>query len=177
MTDFAASYFGGDNTDYDVVRNTTIGTQLIAGDLTAWNTALSLANAGLTNNAQYEQLQQYVDMDNLIDYMIVNHWAGNDGLAAAQLVCHPQRPAGEGFKFIVWDAEHVLSTYGKRHDRNAAGGPAQFTMRCETTRNSGCALPIICKNIFPSAACSAPTRPIPFPTRRIRNATCRRRFI
>ena len=55
--DFAASYLGGNNTDYDVIKNTTFGTEIVAGDLTAWNAALALANMGLTNNTQYEQLQ------------------------------------------------------------------------------------------------------------------------
>src|SRR5207244_11398372 len=74
--DYAASYFGGDKADYDVIKNTTFGTQVVAGDLNAWNAALALANNGLTNNFPYEQLQQYVDMDNLIDYMIVNLCVG-----------------------------------------------------------------------------------------------------
>ena len=123
--DFAASYFGGDNTDYDVVRDTTIGTQLIAGDLTAWNTALALANAGLTNNAQYEQLQQYVDVDNLIDYMIVNHWAGNDDWPQHNWYVIRKRTAGAGFKFIVWDAEHTLKSVTENvTTATAAGSPA-----------------------------------------------------
>ena len=123
--DFAASYFGGDSTDYDVVRDTTIGTQLIAGDLTAWNTALALANAGLTNNAQYEQLQQYVDVDNLIDYMIVNHWAGNDDWPQHNWYVIRKRTAGAGFKFIVWDAEHTLKSVTENvTTATAAGSPA-----------------------------------------------------
>ena len=125
--DFAASYFGGDNTDYDVVRNTTDGTQLIAGDLNAWNTALSLANAGLTNNAQYEQLQQYVDVDNLIDYMIVNHWADNTDWPQHNWYVIRQRTAGAGFKFMVWDAEiTLLSASGNVMTNNTAGSPAQI---------------------------------------------------
>ncbi len=108
-----------------MVRDTTIGTQLIAGDLTAWNTALSLANAGLTNNAQYEQLQQYVDVDNLIDYMIVNHWAGNDDWPQHNWYVIRQRTAGAGFKFIVWDAEHTLKSVTENvTTATAAGSPA-----------------------------------------------------
>jgi hypothetical protein len=125
--DFAASYLGGDNTDYDVVRNTTDGTEIVAGDLTAWNTALSLANSGLTNNAQYEQLQQYVDVDNLIDYMIVNHWADNTDWPQHNWYVIRQRAPGAGFKFIVWDAEITLLTPGENVTTgNAAGSPAQI---------------------------------------------------
>ena len=76
--DFAESYFGGSRTNYDIIRNTTIGAEVVAGDLHAWNAALALAGAGLADNAQYLQLQEYVDVENLIDYMIVNHWVGNE---------------------------------------------------------------------------------------------------
>jgi hypothetical protein len=125
--DFAASYLGGENTDYDVVRCTTAGTQLIAGDLNAWNTALSLANSGLVNNAQYEQLQQYVDVDNLIDYMIVNHWADNTDWPSHNWYVIRQRTAGAGFKFIVWDAEiTLLNVTANVTTGNYAGSPAQI---------------------------------------------------
>ncbi len=106
--DFAASYWGGDSSDYDVIKNTTFGTELLAGDLTAWNTALSLSTASLTNNSQYEQLQQYVDVDNLIDYMIVNHWIGNDDWPHHNWYVIRNRTDDSGFKFLVWDAEHVM---------------------------------------------------------------------
>jgi Lamin Tail Domain/CotH kinase protein/Chitobiase/beta-hexosaminidase C-terminal domain len=125
--DFAASYFGGDNTDYDVIRNTTDGTEIIAGDLNAWNTALSLANSGLSSNAQYEQLQQYVDVDNLIDYMIVNHWSDNTDWPQHNWYVIRKRTAGAGFKFIVWDAEITLLNAGDNVTTgNFSGSPAQI---------------------------------------------------
>jgi hypothetical protein len=125
--DFAASYFGGDNTDYDVIRNTTSGTQIVAGDLTAWNAALALANSGLANNTQYEQLQQYVDVDNLIDYMIVNHWADNTDWPQHNWYVIRQRAAGAGFKFIVWDAEiTLLNAADNIITGNSSGSPAQI---------------------------------------------------
>ncbi|HEX3800331.1 MAG TPA: lamin tail domain-containing protein [Verrucomicrobiae bacterium] len=125
--DFAASYFGGANTDYDVLKNTTFGLELLSGDANAWNTALALSNTGLTNNAQYEQLQQYVDVDNLIDYMIVNHWAGNDDWPQHNWYVIRNRNTTDGFKFIVWDAEHVLKSVTENVTTvNADGSPAQI---------------------------------------------------
>jgi hypothetical protein len=125
--DFAASYFGGENTDYDVIRNTTSGTQIVAGDLNAWNTTLALANSGLTNNTQFEQLQQYVDVDNLIDYMIVNHWADNTDWPQHNWYVIRQRTAGAGFKFIIWDAEIVLKDVNENVTTvDASGSPAQI---------------------------------------------------
>ena len=46
--------------------------------------------------------------DNLIDYMIVNHWVGNDDWPQHNWYLIRKRAPGEGFKFIIWDAEHVL---------------------------------------------------------------------
>jgi hypothetical protein len=125
--DFAASYFGGDNTDYDVIKNTTYGTEIVTGDMNAWNTTLALANSGLMNNAQYEQLQQYVDVDNLIDNMIVNHWVGNDDWPQHNWYLIRKRAAGAGFKFMIWDAEHVLKDVNENVTAvNASGSPAQI---------------------------------------------------
>jgi len=125
--DFAASYFGGNNTDYDVIKNTTFGTEIVAGDINAWNTALALATSSLSNNAQYEQLQQYVDVDNLIDYMIVNHWAGNDDWPQHNWYLIRKRTAGAGFKFMIWDAEHTLKSVTENvTTANATGSPAQI---------------------------------------------------
>jgi hypothetical protein len=133
--DFAASYLGGDSSDYDVIRNTTFGTQIVAGDQDTWNTVLSMSNSTLTNNVQYELLQQYVDLDNLIDYMIVNHWVGNDDWPQHNWYVIRKRAPGEGFKFIVWDAEHVLKDVNENvTGANVAGSPAQIY---SALRNNG----------------------------------------
>jgi hypothetical protein len=124
--DFAASYFGGDNSDYDVIKNTSDNLQVVAGDLTAWNAMLALANSGLANNAQYLQLQQYVDLDNLIDYMIVNHWGGNDDWPQHNWYVLRNRTTGGTFKFMMWDAEQVLKSVTENVTTvNAASSPAQ----------------------------------------------------
>ena len=126
--DFAASYFGGSSTNYDVIKNTTDGINVVvAGDMAAWNTALSLANIGLTNNAQYEQLQQYVDVDNLIDYMIVNHWVGNNDWPQHNYYMIRQRNPASTFKFMIWDAEHVMDNLAQNSTTlNSSISPAQL---------------------------------------------------
>lgn len=125
--DFAASYFGGDSSDYDVIKNTSDNVQVIAGDLNAWNATMGLANSGLADNGPYVQLQQYVDIDNLIDYMIVNHWGGNDDWPQHNWYVVRHRTNGDGFKFMIWDAEHVLkSVTGNVTTANSAGSPAQI---------------------------------------------------
>jgi hypothetical protein len=74
---WAASYFGGDSSEYDVMRNTSAGLECVSGETKAWTNMLALVNGGLSSNAQYDQLCQYLDIDRFIDYMVINIWAGN----------------------------------------------------------------------------------------------------
>ncbi len=106
--DFAASYFGGDNSDYDVVRNTQGFFELLTGDTNAWSSMMALVNSGLSDNAQYEQLRQYLDVDSFIDYMIINQYAGNTDWANHNWYGIRRRATGAGFQFVSWDAEITM---------------------------------------------------------------------
>jgi hypothetical protein len=106
--DFAASYFGGDNSDYDVVRNTQGFFELVSGDTNAWTSMMALVNSGLSDNAQYEQILQYLDVDSFIDYMIVNHYVGNTDWANHNWYALRKREPGAGYEFLSWDAEIVM---------------------------------------------------------------------
>jgi hypothetical protein len=105
---FAAAYYGGDNSQYDVVRNTQGYFEVIAGDDTAWSAMMALVNPGLSDNAQYDQIQQYLDVDSFIDYMIVNHYAGNTDWANHNWYALRKRAPGAGYEFVSWDAEITL---------------------------------------------------------------------
>jgi hypothetical protein len=105
---YAATYFGGDNSEYDVVRNTQGFFEVIAGDTNAWNSMMALVNGNLSDNNQYQQLQQYLDVDSLIDYMIVNQYAGNIDWANHNWYAFRRRVPGAGFEFISWDAEITM---------------------------------------------------------------------
>jgi hypothetical protein len=105
---FASTYYGGDNSEYDVVRNTQGYFEVIAGDDTAWSAMMALVNAGLSDDAQYDQIKQYLDIDSFIDYMIVNQYAGNTDWANHNWYALRQRAPGVGYEFISWDAEITL---------------------------------------------------------------------
>lgn len=126
---FAAENFGGEPEDYDVIRNTTtMAVQVLSGDLQAWNKVLSLSNPGLADNAQYSELQQWVDLENFIDYMIVNHWTANEDWPHHNWYVSRRRAPGEGFKFMIWDAEHTLKNVNdtSKFGLTNAGTPAQI---------------------------------------------------
>ncbi len=105
---FAATYQGGDKSQYDVVRNTQSFFEVATGDANAWNAMMALVNSGLSGNGQYEQLRQYLDVDSFIDYMIVNHYVGNTDWATHNWYAFRRRATGAGFQFVSWDAEFTM---------------------------------------------------------------------
>jgi hypothetical protein len=104
---FLASYFGGEKEDYDA-QNVN---QAIDGDLVAWNTMMAMANAGLASNADYEAIQEYLDVPQLADYMLLNFYVGNDDWDGHNWYAGRRREAGAGYRFFSWDAELSISRH------------------------------------------------------------------
>ncbi len=114
--DFMASYLGGSGSDYDALNKGVV----IDGDSAAWNTMVA-------STGDYDALQQYMDVVNYADYMVLQFYCGNDwdwnhyqNWMAAR-----KRQTGAGYKFFAWDSDMVL-----RRNVNAnvinRGGPANM---------------------------------------------------
>ena len=71
---FGEDHFGGDDTDYDAVsRRFTVEVQ--SGTKTHWDAMITHSNTLLDTQAEYETLKQdYTDVDNLIDYMLMHQF-------------------------------------------------------------------------------------------------------
>jgi len=108
--EFMQSYFGGNDTDYDVIKT---GGSIVSGDLVGWNEMFTIArgngaHGSLANDAAYEDLQQYLAIDDFIDYMLVNFYGGNHDWPHNNWYVARNRTTGEPFKFYEWDAENFL---------------------------------------------------------------------
>ena len=119
--EFATAYLGGDDSDFDVIKDYS---EVIDGNDTAWKAMMNMANSGLSSTEAYQRIQgnnpdgtrnpayePYVDVVNLIDYMILNLYGGNTdwdyhNWAAIRNRVNPEK----GFKFFSWDAEHILES-------------------------------------------------------------------
>lgn len=110
--DFAEEYFGGDDSEYDVINRRTSTNEAIAGDLEAYNTLLSLADTDLSTPEGYAAIQQYLDIDALIDWMLIHQYMTNrDGPCCADGNNQRgirKREDGAGWRFFVWDMEYSL---------------------------------------------------------------------
>jgi hypothetical protein len=129
---YAASYFGGDKEDYDVVKskagNGGYDIEATDGTLDAWRQLWNAAGSGFDNDDTYYRVQglnpdgtrnpsypKLLDVDNLIDYMLCTYYVGDpDGpVSAWALVANNfygiySRVNPDGFKFFRHDAEHSL---------------------------------------------------------------------
>lgn len=106
---WAASYFGGEPADYDVLKHDS-GT-VIAGSAVNYSKMLSALSKPQSNITNYINAIEYLDLDWFIDYMMVNFWAGNtDWDQHNWYAIRSRKPGAPGWRFISWDAEHVMES-------------------------------------------------------------------
>ena len=151
---FGESYLGSDKDDWDGLNS---GSAINADNssranraTSAWNTLVSLSRA--VSNANTEQSktaallraqglnedgtndpsrESYVDIENMIDYFIVNWYAGNsDWPQKNYYVGRENSPDSEGFQFFMWDAEWSLFlrsnlNTNRINDNRGVAGPIQ----------------------------------------------------
>ncbi len=132
---YAADYFGGDKEEYDVIKRSgeNYSSDIIAtdGTLDKWKEIYEFTLDGFTSNKNYFSLEGkdeqgngipgaevYVDIDNLIDFMInifftgnydspVSAWGGNKAPNNFYAIGN-REDKSVGFRFFVHDGEHTL---------------------------------------------------------------------
>ncbi|MCA9171387.1 MAG: CotH kinase family protein, partial [Planctomycetales bacterium] len=137
---FAASYYGGNPDDFDVIHNDPRANGATNGNLDAyrrlWEHFVQDGGLGDANSEDYYRVQgmnpdgsrnpeyeRLLDVDNVIDYMIITYYTSDadgpgskftrPGLNNYFTIFNRENP--DGFKFFEHDSEHSLDT------GNAAG--------------------------------------------------------
>lgn len=131
---YAATYFGGERADYDVVKvdpaNFRWVIEATDGDLESWRRVYELTQQGFASDANYYRLEGknadgsrndaydvMVDIENLIDYMLIIFYGGNFDAPVSKFLGNKKpnnffaiydRRGQSGFRFFVHDAEHTL---------------------------------------------------------------------
>ncbi len=120
---FASVYFGGDRDDYHVLKHNR--NTVVHGSNSDYLAMIGLAAGGLSGNAQYEQIQQYLDVPDFVDYMIINYFIGNTDWAHQNWYAtrNVVNPAGR-WRYHSWDPEHSLKNVNDDvTGRDDYGGP------------------------------------------------------
>jgi hypothetical protein len=131
---YAESYFGGDETEYDVVKVNTENNYLVEvtdGSMESWQKLYNLCQKGFISNSDYFKIEGkdengkpvkggeiMVDLDNLIDFMSVIFYTGNFDAPTAVFMQNKKAnnfyaidnrtDKSKGFTFFIHDAEHSL---------------------------------------------------------------------
>jgi hypothetical protein len=154
---WAAETFGGDKEEYDVIKDYLL---VDHGDEQAWDAATVLATTGFASEADYQQIQGrnpdgtlnpqypvYLNVTNLVDYMIVHILAGAEDWDFNNWWCCRRRgPSSAGFHFCAWDQEisnesltRELNVFGQRFEEvNTFNRPSYFYDRLRNTSSSFC---------------------------------------
>ncbi|MFT5685202.1 MAG: hypothetical protein ACI8RZ_006151 [Myxococcota bacterium] len=110
--DFAAERFGGEAEEYDAINRRTSTNEAIDGDLVAYEEMLALADTGLSDDAGLVAIQAYLNLEDLIDYMLIHQYTVNrDGpeeYDSNNMRGARKREDGAQFRFFVWDMEYSI---------------------------------------------------------------------
>ncbi len=126
---FFESHLGGSEEDYDVLHHPTFFGEdytVVDGNQTAWEEARAIISGGVNNLAQYEAIQEYIDLDDYIDHLIVRMWSadydwvGPVFRSGANVTVFDNKNWYAGrrsrgkvgtFRFFTWDAEMSMGTH------------------------------------------------------------------
>lgn len=106
---YVSDYLGGKKGDWDVVKMGPEGEVEVAeGSIEAWHQMFELAEADMTDEAAYQAVLEYLDLENFIDYVILMHFVENNDWPDTNWYAARNRAGSEGFQFFVWDSEVSL---------------------------------------------------------------------
>jgi hypothetical protein len=124
--DFCKAYLGGKKSEWDVIK---VGepvqvAEATEGDLKAWERLMAMADTAAYDPVVYNKLQgldingqpdsilePLLDVDNFIDYMLINFYGSNSDWDRHNWIAIRNRvQPGKGFQFLCWDSEQLLKT-------------------------------------------------------------------
>ncbi len=121
---FSASYYGGEKEEWDAIHD-GLPTN---GDARMYSQMIGMTSAAGSSLANYQRLQgrnpdgtpnpsypYLLDVQNYIDYLIVNLWGGNwDWPWKNWWACRDRTEKSTGFKFYCWDYENTMGNNRNR---------------------------------------------------------------
>lgn len=123
---FAVQYLGGLEDDWDVVEDHT---GVIDGSRETFATMFGHAQRATKDNADYRALsdESLLDLDQYIDYMLLQWYIGNEDWDENNWRAMRNRTnPGQGFVFMVWDAEMGLIDVNTNKVTMKKGEPTQM---------------------------------------------------
>lgn len=102
--DFQAVHVGGAASEYDTLD----AGDIIDGDRAGWDQMMAIVESGVDSMGAYQSLQQWLDLENFADYVLLQHYLGNTDWPENNWYAARQRTVDGRFHFFNWDAEAIL---------------------------------------------------------------------
>lgn len=136
--DYCQQWFDSDQ-KWDIVGwvvpgNTASYLEARDGDMVAFNAFINYATSNnLTNPVYYNEVVRQLDLDEFVDYNIVQTWGGNWDWPHNNWSAAAERSANRKWRFFVWDAEGCMDN-NTSNDRfgellNSNGSPLSKLFR------------------------------------------------
>ncbi len=119
--DWFADHLGGEEEDWLINDN-------LVTPPARWDQMMNLANGNITSNSVYQNVLNFIDMENYIDYMLLHFYADAEDWPRANGYAAANVASGDGrFRFAVWDQEIALDNFDwdRYDDGRGAGEPLQ----------------------------------------------------
>lgn len=127
---YCSSNFDGEKEDYDVIKveeYKKVAIEASDGDMEKWNEMVAMSEEvatthsalakiqGLnTNGAKSNVHEPLLDINNFIDYMLINQYGGNTDWDHHNWLAFRNRANPEtGFRFLCWDSELIFGDVNK----------------------------------------------------------------
>lgn len=127
INSFAESYYGGDKDNIDAMKGfqdnsnpsyPTPNMQARDGNSIAWDALINMvSNLDLSINSNYQQIQNYIELDQFVDYVILTNYGphADDHRSGKNSFATRDRTGSDGFRFWMWDTEPSLGHYWTWH--------------------------------------------------------------
>ncbi len=106
---FTAAHFGGEKEEWDALNSS----EPVDGVKTSWTTLQNLCSLNgavryVVSESEWNQVAGLLDVDNFIDYMLLNFYGGNQDWDDHNWYSARRRVAGATWKHFSWDGERTL---------------------------------------------------------------------
>ena len=107
-----AEILGGNEEDWDVVNLDVGRLEVQDGSANSYNALVDLVNSGVSLPEELQAISEALDLTNLIDYMLINFWIGNNDWPGSNWTAARRREPPGKYRFFTWDAEASMETVG-----------------------------------------------------------------
>ena len=124
---FLSEYLDAKREDFDIIKQSP--RRIVQGSNKPYLEMLDVARNGISTDDGLKAIQEYLDLPQFIDYMILNFYLGNHDWAHHNYYAARNKKKKTGFRFYTWDSEDVMRNSDLSYNntlKNDKDGPTEI---------------------------------------------------